>query len=456
MARYLGTEGLGQWSLLFFLIGFFGLIASFGIDKLVIRDVARDRTRSKEYLTNTLINRVILLIPATVLFLVSIHIGRYSEETIKILYIAMPILFIGALTGPFNSIIQAHERITSISLIELCIGFSGSVFGVILLFLGYKIISLVILNNCLFIIRFIVYVIYVQRLIGGIWKSLNLQLQKYLIKEAFPFAVTVVLIMIYWKADYFMISKMLGEDALGLYAAPYKIFETFIMLGQAFNSALYPTISSLYGDSRLAVRPVYEKIQKYFTIVSLPVAIIIIFFAREIIVLAYGDQYLESVNVLIILFSSLGIFAISAPMRLIITNSEYMLKLVPYVFLLASLNITLNYFAIPRYGIIGAALVTLIVGIVDLFVRIRFIHLIFPEGDHPLREAWKPWICAVVMVFIIFFFEANKLALTFIGFAAYVSLLGVSGVLSKEEYKNFYITPKEILLSIISRGGHAG
>jgi O-antigen/teichoic acid export membrane protein len=447
-ARYLGTDGFGQWSLVFLLIGFFGLLADFGVDRWTVRDVARDLSRSKQYLSNTLFFKCFSLIPATVLLLTVLHLVHYPEETVELLYLALPLLFIGALTNPFSSIIQAHEKIYLLSMVDIAQGLATSIVGITLLFLGFGIRGLLIMSIVSSLLRCVALALITRRMIGSMFERFQPAFLRFLTRQSLPFAVLNILALIHWKIDYIMISKLLGTAELGLFAASWKIVENIGMMGMALNTALYPSVSALFVESKTRLRKVYEGLQKCFVIVSLPIAIIIFFFSEEIILLMYGEQYVESIDVLVIMSFGFSIVFFSIPMRLIINNSNLIMKLVPYSILTTALNVLLNFLAIPRYGIIGAAFVTLLAAMIDVLIRILLIRRVFHEGYHPLQIVWKPLVGAILMISIIVLFSGvNKFVFTVVGLVAYVYSLRVMGTLSHDEYQRFFREPLGRLIS---------
>ncbi len=451
-ARYLGTGGFGQWSLIFLFIGFFGLLADFGVDRLTVRDVARDIGSSRKYLVNTLIFKSISIVPVGILLIAVVHLANYPEDTTELFLFALPILVIGVLAAPFSSVIQAHEKIYVISYLDIFQGLIVSLAGIILLLLGQGIKSLLVMNIFFSVARFGILIYITNRILGGVWHPLNSGFVAGLVKKAFPFAILSILGLIHYKVDYFMISKLLGTEELGLYAAAYKVFDNIVMLGVAFNTALFPTISTLFRESKEKLRGVYEGLQKNFTILSLPLTILIFFFAKEIILLLYGDQYYESINIMMILSWAFGIIFFSIPMRLIINNSDLIIKLVPYSLATTSMNILLNFVMIPRYGIMGAAVVSLLSGTADVIIRLHFIRRIFSEGHHPRRVVVKPIIGAVIMILTILVFGGlNKYISAVIGLGAYIYFLYRTGEISRGDQWGFFVKPLEKLLSTIGR-----
>jgi O-antigen/teichoic acid export membrane protein len=441
-ARYLGTGGFGQWSLIFLFIGFFGLVADFGIDRMTVRDVARNLDSSRLYLSNTLVFKFLFLVPTLSILLGVVYSVDYPKETVDLILIALPILCLGTLVSPFSSIIQAHEKIHIISIVDILYGLTTSLLGAGLLIMGFGIKSLIIMNIVLSIIRFIIIVIICHGIVGRLWHPLSKEFIGRLVRNAFPFAALNILALIHWKVDYFMISKILGDEQLGLYAASYKIFENIVMMGATINAALYPSISALFGESKEKLRRVYERIQKYFIISSLPVAILLFLFSEEIILFIYGDQYMESVRVMYVLSLGFGVFFFTIPMRLIINNSKLIFKVVPFSMFTTGLNIVLNLFMIPRYGIIGAAMVSLLAGSADVIIRVFFIRKVFQEESHPLRSGWKPLVGALVMISIILIFSSvNKFILALISLSAYVYILVLMKELGPMEYRLFIREP---------------
>ena len=128
----------------------------------------------------------------------------------------------------------------------------------------------------------------------------------------------------------------------------------------ALASSVFPTI---IASKKISNAVYYERLQKFFTImvwIAIGMAVTVTMFNNMIIRLLYGVAYAESATVLSIhiwagVFVALGVASGS---WFIV---EHLQKLAFYRTLFGGLvNICLNLFLIPKYGIEGAAVATVI------------------------------------------------------------------------------------------------
>lgn len=91
--------------------------------------------------------------------------------------------------------------------------------------------------------------------------------------------------------------------------------------------------------------------------------------APFLILLIYGEEYTMSIAVFEILIISIGLSYFTYPLGLILDASNYQRINMNIMFFSIILNILLNYIFINLYGVVGAAIATLITRIVFLIAR---------------------------------------------------------------------------------------
>ena len=85
-ARYLGVEGSGTLSMALAFTGIFSVFMDLGLSTLTIREVARNKSLAKEYVSNiTLIKIVLSLITLCLIFII-VHLISYNQQTINVIY----------------------------------------------------------------------------------------------------------------------------------------------------------------------------------------------------------------------------------------------------------------------------------------------------------------------------------------------------------------------------------
>lgn len=441
-ARYLGAEGFGNLSIALALTGIFGIFTDLGIGLLSIRDIARDLSLKDKYIANILLIKLFLSILTFGIIIVTVNIFSYPEEVKLLIYLIALSTIINAFSSPFNATFQAYEKmeIPAISsIISNIIVFSGVFIAIylnkdIFFFAILYIISSV---ACL-IFNFTVYV----------WKfslpslNIDLKLWKYIINEAWPFALIGISASIYLWIDSVLLSLMVGSEAVGLYNSAYRILMILYVVPTIFISALFPVMSKHFKTAKDLLKIEYEKAFKYLFITSIFIFINGILFAENIIKLIFGNEYLSSILILQILMLSVPIIFLNSLSGNILaaTNKQRFLSIV--AILNALLNVTLNLFLIPKYSYIGASVVTVLTEILGFSLTFIYINESFFKisiGEYIVKPLLVGFISAAVIYYL-------KLALPWffacvLGLFLYLIILFVFKLINEED-KNLF---KQIL-----------
>ena len=189
----------------------------------------------------------------------------------------------------------------------------------------------------------------------------NLNLRIHLIPILILFANSVASV-IYLNSDITMIGLMLDDGATGIYTVSTKIYTMTKAMINAFIMVAVPRFSNYLAENRLEkYRHTLSKIADCLVIVTIPSMVGIIIEATKILNFVAGPMYLSGGKVIRILsiaiffatFSCFFSYTILLPNRL----EKYFLLSTSIA---AIVNISLNVVLIPRMGINGAAITTLI------------------------------------------------------------------------------------------------
>ena len=101
------------------------------------------------------------------------------------------------------------------------------------------------------------------------------------------------------QADYIIIGKVLGATSLGLYTLGFRLPELIIInLSYVAGLVLFPAFAQI-GRPQLA--EAYLTSLRYVLIVCVPVAVALALLAEPIVLIAFGDQWVESIAVMQVL-----------------------------------------------------------------------------------------------------------------------------------------------------------
>ena len=182
------------------------------------------------------------------------------------------------------------------------------------------------------------------------------------LKTALAFGLPMVVhLSSHWAleaADRLLIEKYLGRDAVGLYTVAYGSTTTLFMVNQSVNGAYAPQFMRAHG------KPGEERfVGRAITLVLLTVSAAtlgFVIFAPTIVRTLYSARFAEAAPLTMVL-------SLAAPLHAVYLVHVGALfhasrtRVIPVLTFIAGLaNIGLNVWALPRYGIVGAAWATLV------------------------------------------------------------------------------------------------
>ena len=116
LSRYLGASSIGKFYLADSLWAIIAMLMSFGMDTLIVKEVARKPTRTIELFGTTVVLRCLLGIVGFGITVCWVHLVGYTSETLYVVYIIGLASFITQLGEACRAIFQGLERMEYIAL----------------------------------------------------------------------------------------------------------------------------------------------------------------------------------------------------------------------------------------------------------------------------------------------------------------------------------------------------
>lgn len=184
-----------------------------------------------------------------------------------------------------------------------------------------------------------------------------------------------------FRADKFIISKILGTSALGFYIMATRFADiTALNIGRVFSTVMFPAYSKIQNDvSRL--KNAFLTNLEIILFISLQITIIFVFLAPEVVRFVLGEKWLPSIG-------PLRILALASLIRAIITPCSSLLKgigkpKIEFVlsFIRAVITFVLAILLTRIWGITGTA-IAILLGVVTtypiwIYLTMRLIELNF-------------------------------------------------------------------------------
>lgn len=194
-----------------------------------------------------------------------------------------------------------------------------------------------------------------------------------IVKTSFPMMVSgLFLILLNWT-DILMLGRIESESQIGIYNAAFKLGYLTLFFVLSMNVIVMPKVADLFHQKDFAeMKKVVNRATQLVIILSLPLALIIIFFSEQLLQF-FGVGFVAGKTTLILITLGALFNAMTGNVDQILnmTNQQ---KIVRNVFILGfMMNVVLNLYLIPHYGIEGAAMASLITNVV---VNVVFVIVI--------------------------------------------------------------------------------
>jgi O-antigen/teichoic acid export membrane protein len=419
LARRLGSLNFGKLSFANAFVQIFIIFADLGISFLTIREVARDKQSTPEFIGSGFILKILLATGTFGLIFAAINITDCPRDTKQVVYLIGLCYIFESLGDFFGSVFKANEKMQYSALIDIAEKIFMVSLCLIFLFLGYGLIAMAFIYLICGIIYNFLNIFFV------IWKfarpkiKIDCRFWKYLLKNGLPFALGGILIMAFYYTDTVMLAWLKGERVVGWYGVSFNLVHALGMLPSAFLTAAFPVFSRFFKTSTDSLNQAYRGAFKFLLLLGMPISAGGMLLAERIIRLLFGENYLPSIAILRIIISAVAFTYLNSLFGYFLASIDKQMDSLKMLGIAVVMNILLNLMLIPRYSYVGAAVATVIS---QFFFLLFFLFYISKTPYHyfPLRLIAKTiFACLIMAVVILLFKSLNLLLLIIISIVVY-------------------------------------
>lgn len=417
-SRILLPEGLGKVNFALSIISYFAIISSLGIENYGIREAAKlrdDKIKLSQFSKEIFfINLVSTIIAYILLFVAIVLVPKFREYKVLLYVTSATILFTTLGMNWLYSAVEDYFYITVRSIVFQIVSF-------VLLFVfvktkddyvKYAAIS-VISNVGSNILNFIHSRKYITFKTG-----LPLKIKKHL-KPIFVLFAMAVAVKVYTVLDTTMLGFIRGDYEVGIYTAATKINKIILSLVTASMTVMLPRLSYYVKDAdKTKFNGLVNKGFDFLLLISIPCVIGLSILSEPIINLFCGNNYSDAIlpmrimNPIVVIIGLSGFIGIQIFMPL---NKE---KWTLYsVVLGAIVNFTLNSILIPKYGVVGASVATVVAETSVTVVQLILARYIIPLKNvfYLFLKYFANSILMCIVVSLCVFFIKNQWLQLFMG-----------------------------------------
>ena len=371
VSRYYGAEGMGVYSLSLSALLILEMCGTLGFRTSVLRFVGQFSAENKHHKINSLYKNILeIIIPvslflAVVLFLFSnkiavliFHNGTLSIP-FKIISLILPIHVVAAIN------IEIIRGLKNIPFSEYLRNLNESLFGIPLLLVITLFVSNYYVPIATFAIAtagaFLISTPYVTKKMRSFSRNAEELLSKTeLIKISLPMMITAFSALIMGKIGTIMIGMFSTTENAGIYDVALKLASVTSFVLYSINTIAAPKFSELYWSKNMEdLKKVVRLSSKLIFGFSFPVLLALILFPQFFMGI-FGNEFIAGKCALVFLTIGQFVNASSGSVGVFLNMTGKQRIFRNIILLTTLINVILNYLLIPKYGINGAAIATMI------------------------------------------------------------------------------------------------
>ncbi len=354
IARTLGPYGNGLLAIIVMVGTVVLTLGSLGIGAFNTYAISNKSVEKKDIIGNSFWSGLIIGILCFLIILVftfnfSIFFRNIPRSYLLLYLISLPFIF---WSNFFSSILIGEQKFRKINIFTIIAQITNLI-GVILLLLVFKLdIFYVLIWYILVNIISALLPMGFTFLLGGFHFDFKLRVFKKALSYGFKICLAIIFSFLILRVDLYMVNFFKGATEAGFYSLASSFGDIFFILPFSIVTVIFPKINA---EDKLKKESV-AKYTRFSSLLVFLMAIGTLLSIKLIISLLYGQVFLSSVKPIFLLLPGLIAWSLVYVLGQYFLSVGYPLKLTIGWFLVAVLNIVLNFIYIPQYGMIAAAL----------------------------------------------------------------------------------------------------
>ena len=358
-ARFLGPSNMGLINYAAAYLSFFSALCNLGISSVIIKDFVDHPEEEGKSLGTALGLRAIssLLSGLMIIGVVSI-VDRDEPLTIAVVALSC-IGLVFQVFDAFNQWFQSKLKSKYVAVATVVAYIAVSAYKIVLLVLGKSVEWFALATSVDYIV-IAAFLLIAYKKNNGPKLSFSFKKAKQLLALSSSFIISGLMVSIYASTDKLMLKQMLDEATVGHYGLAVSISTVWVFLLQAVIDSVYPSIIEAYGRDRQDFDRKNRRLYAIVIYAALFISLMICIFAKPVVGILYGEEYLPAVTPLriVVWYTAFSYLGVARNAWIVSENKQKYLK---YLYISAAvINVVLNFVLIPWLGASGAALASLI------------------------------------------------------------------------------------------------
>jgi len=378
LGRFWSVEKFGQFNYIFAYISLAGIFIDFGLDVLLTRYIAHSNSNIPNHYWH------FKLICSVVFSLLFFLLGLILTIPIDVLIWLLAGSLALSLSAFLNALIRARDKLdieAKIGIIQKSSFILISIYGVVILQKQMLWVALCYAFSHIISLILTFVAIKIYQLDHSQYLEEKTESIRNLFFKALPLFLIALFSILTLRIDIFLLQALMDEQAVGIYTAALRLIEGIIVLGSAYQAAIFPKLVNQLNDHQ-SFKQLFHKAIQHLTMAGFIIALGGMLLGQWMIDLLYGEAFHESGIILISLLPVVILVYLNALFGGVIIamtkQKNYLLILAIALFI----NIIADYLAISAFGTIGAVMGFWLKEITLLLLLISYIknHYFIKKG----------------------------------------------------------------------------
>jgi O-antigen/teichoic acid export membrane protein len=358
-ARLLTTTMFGEYMFLISFYQIFSVLAGAGVPYTCVREVAVNGWARGGLVLGSVSVRVIFSLAVGALAVVFILVVGYPWTLLLAVPLMIGLMILRGATENIMAIFQGVDRqirCVQIAVVQAAVTLAATLIiclnkPTVTLLFGAHLVGAAASSLLGFILLWLD-----DYSIATPWSTLKARIRE-LFKDSHWMNVGTFVSSAYNRCDVLILRRFWTAEIVGLYSAPYRLFDLTQILPTAIMGVLLPRLCNAKSVSKDVDT---TDVLRVLLLIAMSIVITVTVFSGFFLPLVVGNKYKSSVPLLqILVWAVLPMYwNILVNTRLIAHRAERFLTLSAVIALLV--NVGLNIIVIPRYGAFGASITTVI------------------------------------------------------------------------------------------------
>jgi O-antigen/teichoic acid export membrane protein len=361
IGRHLGPEEFGIWNYALALTTIIGSIAILGMDKLAVKEIINNEQRQ-----GTIVSTIILMRLCASLICMAISIGivlfaRKHQQLYLYCTVFSALIIILQSFDVLDYFYQAKNKVKRVIIPKVAVFITFCVVKLMIIFLGGTLMTFLWASVIELLLTYLIIItVFAYHNTADFTLRIDRSLAKTLLVQSWPLILSNLVVVLFMKIDLVLLDALSNPSELGKYVGAARISELWYAIPTVISVAILPILLQKKKISRSAYLLTLEKWLRLSFWLSASIAILVTLTAHLIIPLLYGKGYMGASWMLMIhVWAGIPVFLCIVLVQYLFVEGEYKIYLYANLCGLMA-NVVINFFLIPVYGGIGAAIATVV------------------------------------------------------------------------------------------------